>query len=101
MTGPDDLVGKRHVDATEKRWVQSCKTARRDLEPIGAFAAFVGDLIEAWVAGETELGAIAHADVVRRCKRLKVKELDVWNNIVALAHSLPRLVETQNESHTP
>ena len=94
MTGPDDLVGKRHVDTTQKHWVRACETARRDLEPIGAFAAFIGDLLEAWVDGQTELGAIAHADLTRRCKGLKVNELRIWNNIVALAHSLPRCKNT-------
>lgn len=94
MTGPDELVGKKHVDATEKRWVKSCETARRDPEPIVAFVAFIGDLLEAWVHGRTELGTIAHAEVVKRCRRLGLNDLDVWNRVKALAQLLPRTIET-------
>ncbi len=94
MTKPDDLIGKRHADKTQKRWVTSGGLTYREPEPCGALARFIGDLLEAWVDGKTELGTIAHAEVVKRCKRLKLNDLDVWNNVKTLAYSLPRTNQT-------
>lgn len=91
----DDLVGKRHADKTQKRWVTSGGLTHLEPEPCGALARFIGDLLEAWVDGKTELGTIAHAEVVKRCKRLKLNDRDVWNNVKALALLLPRVNQTK------
>ncbi len=94
---PTDLVGKRHADKTQKRWVTSGGLTYQEPEPCGALVRFIGDLLEAWVDGKTELGTIAHAELVKRCKRLKLDHLEVWSGIVMLAHSLPRVNQTKGE----
>ena len=87
---PDDLIGKRHVDKTQKDWVEACDKAYRAPEPCGAFAAFIFDLLESWVDRRTELGTVEHAQVVERCKQMDLNDLDVWNGVKAMAYLLPR-----------
>ena len=93
MTRPepsDELVGKRHVAETEKHWVESCAKAYRANDSCGSFVAFICDLLESWVDRRTELGTVEHAQVVKRCKQMKLNDLDVWNGVKAMAYLLPR-----------
>lgn len=62
----------------------------RNPEPNGAFVAYVCDVLQDYAKGDRELDIETHNEFVKRCKPLKLDGLHVWNNLVALAHSLPR-----------
>lgn len=83
MTEP---VGKKHAAQTQKQWTASL----RDPDRGGGLVAYVCDILQDYAAGNIELGAALQTEVSRRCKRLKLEPLRVWNNLVALAHALPK-----------
>lgn len=87
MSGP---VGKKHVDETEKHWVDARDKAVRDPDPEGAFVAFVCDILQRYAASECELDTTLMREVKRRCTALRINPLYVWNALVALARTLPR-----------
>ncbi|KKK93614.1 hypothetical protein LCGC14_2691100 [marine sediment metagenome] len=77
-------VGEKHVDETEKHWV--------DADPSGRLVVFLCDILQGYVAGDCKLGPLVQQVVKERCKAVGLNPLHVWNALVALAHTLPRKI---------
>jgi hypothetical protein len=85
-----DPVDKQHADDTQKNWKKSCDLARRAPDPSGAFVAYICDILENHAAGHIHLDAKLRDQMAKRCKRVQLNDVDVWEAVVTLANLLPK-----------